>query len=252
MEYTVKELAELAGVTRRTLRYYDEIGLLRPNYTNISGYRIYTQKEVDLLQQILFYRAMNMKLADIQKIISQPDFNLVKALEEHYRELIYKKNQLDQLILTVEKTIAYNKGEINMTNIEKFEGLKKEQLAENECKYGEEIRNKYGEKQINESNKRFMDLSEEDFKKMQKIENNLFQSLKEVVKTKDFESEAAKNVYQNHKNWLAFSWNSYSPEAHIGLAEMYVTDVRFADYYNNQVGPEANTILRDIIVIYAK
>lgn len=252
MEYTVKELAELAGVARRTLRYYDEIGLLRPNYTNTSGYRIYTQKEVDLLQQILFYRTIDMKLADIQQIISQPDFNLVKALEEHHHELIYRKNQLDQQILTVEKTIAYNKGEINMTNTEKFEGFKKEQLAENECKYGEEIRNKYGEKQVNESNKRFMNLSEEDFKKMQKIENNLFQSLKEVIKTKDFESEAAKNVYQNHKNWLAFSWNSYSPEAHIGLAEMYATDSRFADYYNNQVGPEANTILRDIIVIYAK
>lgn len=81
MEYTIKRLAELAGVSARTLRYYDEIGLLRPCRINSAGYRIYGEREVDLLQQILFYKSMDMKLEEIQKIISNPDFDTKKALE---------------------------------------------------------------------------------------------------------------------------------------------------------------------------
>lgn len=252
MEYTIKELADLSGVTTRTLRYYDEISLLSPSYINSSGYRIYTEKEVDILQQILFYRKIDMKLEKIQQIISQPDFDISKALIEHHQQLVSRRNQLDQLISTVEKTMNYNKGEIEMTSKEKFEGFKNEQLAKNENKYGKEIRKKYGEEEVADSNKNFMNLSEEDFKKMQGDEYMLFQSLKNVIKTKDLDSVDAENVYKNHKRWLSYSWRSYTPEAHIRLAEMYVTDQRFTDYYNSQAGSEATTTLRDIIVKYAK
>ena len=252
MEYSIKKLADLAGVTTRTLRYYDEIGLLKPRRINSSSYRIYGEKEVDLLQQILFYKSMDMKLEDIQKIISKSDFDIPMALIDHLQQLVLRRNQLDQLILTVEKTIAYNKGEVEMSNKEKFEGFKKEKLAENEREFGEEIREKYGEETVVNSNKRFMNISEDDFKKMQDTENEMFQSLKEVVKTKDLESEAAKNVYKNHKAWLNFTWEAYSSKAHIGLAEMYVEDERFSNYYNERAGIEVVKVLRDIIIKYAK
>lgn len=252
MEYSIKKLADLAGVTTRTLRYYDEIGLLKPRRINSSGYRIYGEKEINLLQQILFYRSMDMKLEDIQKIISQPDFDTQEALIKHHQQLISKRNQLDQLILTVKKTIAYNKGEMEMSDKEKFEGFKKERLTENERKYGKEIREKYGEETIEASNKKFMNISEDDFKKMQDTENEMFEFLKEVVKTKDLQSEDAKSVYEKHKSWLSFTWKSYSSEGHIGLAEMYVEDKKFTNYYNDRAGEEVVTILRDIIKRYAK
>lgn len=252
MEYSIKKLADLAGVTTRTLRYYDEIGLLKPIRINSSGYRIYGEKEIDLLQQILFYRSMDMKLEDIQRIISYPDFDIHKALIEHHQQLISKRNQLDQLISTIEKTIDYNKGVIKMSNKEKFEGFKRERLTENESNYGKEIRKKYGEEKVEASNKRFMNISENDFKIMQDTENEMFQFLKEVVKTKDLESETAKAVYEKHKTWLTFTWGSYSADSHIGLVEMYVEDKRFADYYNNRAGEEVVTTLRDIIIRYAR
>lgn len=129
---------------------------------------------------------------------------------------------------------------------------KKEQLTKNEKTYGKEIREKYGNKKVEHSNKNFMKLSEEDFQNMQATESQLFQLLSEVVKTKNLDSQSAKSVYKNHKDWLAFSWKSDTPEAHIGLAEMYVSDQRFSDYYNVKVGAEATTTLRDIIVKYAK
>lgn len=252
MEYLIKDLADLAGITTRTLRYYDEIGLLKPRRINSSGYRIYGEKEIDILQQIMFYKSMDMNLEDIQKVISQPDFDIPKALAEHHQHLIFRRNQLDQLISTVEKTIAYNKGEVKMSNNEKFEGFKKEELIKNENKYGKEIREEYGEEAVVASNQRFLNMSENDFKKMQEIENEMFQSLKDVVNTNDLESEAAKEVYEKHKSWLNFTWTSYSPEAHIGLAEMYVEDNRFSKYYNERTGIDAVKTLRDIIIKYAK
>ena len=94
--------------------------------------------------------------------------------------------------------------------------------------------------------------SEDEFKNMQDTEKRMFESLKEVVNTKDLESEAAKKVYESHKAWLRFTWTSYSSEAHIGLAQMYVEDERFSKYYNDMAQMEAATVLRDIIFKYAK
>lgn len=252
MEYTIKKLAEIAGVSSRMLRYYDEIGLLNPCRVNSSGYRIYGQKEVDLLQQILFYKSMDMKLEEIQNLISKPNFNIEKALKEHYKKLISKRDQLNQLILTVEKTLAYNKGEIGMSDKEKFEGFKKEKLVENESKYGKEIREKYGEKTVENSNQKFLNLSEEDFNNMNQIEYDMFEALEKVISTQNLDSDIAKTVYEKHRDWLCYSWSKYSPEDHIGLGEMYVADERFAKYYNDKKGPKAATTLRDIITKYAK
>jgi len=83
------------------------------------------------------------------------------------------------------------------------------------------------------SNQRFMNMNEYDFKKMQYTENEMFQFLKEVAKIKDLESEAAQNVYEKHKSWLSLTGESYSSEAHIGLAKMYVENMELANYYND-------------------
>ena len=146
--YTIKKMAEISGVSTRTLRYYDELGLLKPESINESGYRLYGQKQVDTLQQILFYRELGMRLEEIRKIIGDPDFNLLKALQLHRENLLKERGRLDKLIANVEKTILYKKGELKMTDIEKFEGFKQSLIDENEKKYGREIREKYGEEAV--------------------------------------------------------------------------------------------------------
>jgi DNA-binding transcriptional MerR regulator len=128
----------------RTLRYYDEIGILKPARINSSGYRIYGQKEVDRLQQIMFYRELGVSLENIKDIVTSPSFDGAAALKEHHEKLLEKRNQLDLLIANVEKTIALTEGRINMSDKEKFEGFKKNMIDENEKKYGKEIREKYG------------------------------------------------------------------------------------------------------------
>ncbi|MDF2532758.1 MAG: transcriptional regulator, MerR family protein, partial [Clostridia bacterium] len=144
MEYTVQKLANLAGISTRTLRYYDEIGILKPARINSSGYRIYGQKEVDRLQQILFFRELGVDLDSIKNIVTAPTFDGAAALKEHREKLLEKRAQLDALIENVNKTIAVTEGRIKMTNKEKFQGFKKNMIEENEKKYGKEIREKYG------------------------------------------------------------------------------------------------------------
>lgn len=252
MEYTIKKLAQLSGVSTRTLRYYDEIDLLKPARVNSSNYRIYGLEEVDRLQQILFYRSLDMKLEDIKLSLDQTDFNIQHTLEEHYQELIKKRAHIDQLLLTVEKTLAYHKGEEMMTDTEKFLAFKEQKLAENEAQYGKEIRSKYGDKTIDSSNKNWLNLSEAEFNRMTEVEQDLCHSLTKVLESGNLDTDDTTLVYEKHKEWLSFSWETYTKEAHVGLAEMYVADERFTAYYDERCGEGATIILRDIIKQKAK
>jgi DNA-binding transcriptional MerR regulator len=183
MEYTVHELAELAGITARTIRYYDEIGLLKPARINSSGYRIYRGAEVDRLQQIMFYRELGVSLNDIKNIMNSPLFNRVEALKEHRARLIDEKKRLEVLIANVEKTIAMLEGRIIMTDREKFEGFKQKMIEENELEYGKEAREKYGDKAVDASNRKLMNMTEEEYAALMKLTNELNETLKAAYET---------------------------------------------------------------------
>ena len=131
MEYTVQKLGQLAGISTRTLRYYDEIGLLKPARINSSGYRIYGSAEVDRLQQILFFRELGVNLDSIKEIMTSEDFDGATALKEHREKLLEKRAQLDLLIENVDKSIQLTERKIIMTDKEKFEGFKQKLVDDN-------------------------------------------------------------------------------------------------------------------------
>lgn len=249
MEYTVQKLASLAGISTRTLRYYDEIGILKPARMNSSGYRIYGEKEVDRLQQIMFYRELGVSLKKIQEILTSPFFDRVSALREHHEKLLQKRNQLDLLINNVEKTIAFTEGRIKMSDKEKFEGFKKKMIDENEKKYGKEIREKYGDETIDQSNAKLMNMPEEQYNEMQRINAQFMKTLKEAFEIGDPSNEVAQKAVDLHRQWLSYTWPKYNKEAHAGLAQMYVDDKRFTAYYDKEQ-PGMAKFLRDAIFIY--
>ncbi len=249
MEYTVQKLGKMAGVSTRTLRYYDEIGILKPARINSSGYRIYGEKEVDRLQQILFYRELGVSLESIKEIITSPSFDGTDALREHREKLLEKREQLNMLIANVDKTIAATEGRIKMSNKEKFEGFKQKMIDENEKKYGKEIREKYGDETVDKSNKKLKDMTEEQYAELEKLGRDVIETLSKAFETGDPAGELAQKAADLHRQWLSYSWSSYSKEAHAGLAQMYVDDERFTAYYDkNQPGLAA--FLRDAILIY--
>jgi DNA-binding transcriptional MerR regulator len=249
VEYTIQKLGNLAGVSTRTLRYYDEIGLLKPARTSSSGYRIYGQREVDLLQQILFYRELGLSLEDIRSIVTEPGFDGTRALREHRNQLLDKRKQLDALIANVEKTMASQEGRITMSDREKFEGFKRQLIDENEQKYGQEIREKYGEATVEKSNRKLMNMTEEEYEKVTQLANEVNATLAEAFKTGDPAGELAQKAADLHKQWLTFYWSEYSKEAHAGLAQMYVDDERFTAYYDKDQ-PGTAEFLRDAVHIY--
>ncbi len=249
MEYTVQKLAAIAGISTRTLRYYDEIGILKPARINSSGYRIYSQAEVDKLQQILFYRELEVSLEDIREIITSPNYNSSDALRNHRSKLLAKRKQIDALLANIDKTLEAAEGRINMTDKEKFEGFKQKLIEDNEKKYGREIREKYGEKAVDESNSRMMNLTEEQYAEFEKLSNKVNDTLKEAMDTNDPAGEMGQKAADLHRQWLSYTWGSYSKEAHAGLAQMYVDDERFKAYYD-KLQPGAAEFLRDAILIY--
>lgn len=249
MEYTVQKLGSLAGVSTRTLRYYDEIGILKPARINSSGYRIYGQAEVDRLQQILFYRELGISLESIKEIVTAPSFDGAAALKEHRKKLLEKKEQLELLIANVDKTIAVTEGRMKMSNKEKFEGFKKKMVDENEERYGKEIREKYGDDTVNKSNAKLQNMTQEQYEEVTKLAELITETLAEAYKTGDPAGDLAQKAAALHKQWLCCYWNEYNKEAHAGLAQMYVDDERFTAYYDKEQ-PGTAAFLRDAIHIY--
>ncbi|MDH6673261.1 MerR family transcriptional regulator [Paenibacillus glucanolyticus] len=249
MEYTVQKLGKLAGISTRTLRYYDEIGILKPARINSSGYRIYGQEEVDQLQQILFYRELGLHLDGIKEILTSPSFNRSRALQEHHAQLLDKRKQLDMLITNVENTIASTEGRMTMSDQEKFEGFKQRLIEDNEQKYGKEIRAKYGEETVNKSNAKLKNMTQAQHDEVTRLAEELYETLAEAFKQGDPASDLAQKAADLHKRWLTYYWNDYSKEAHAGLAQMYVDDERFTAHYDEK-HPGTAEFLRDAILIY--
>ena len=236
MEYSIQKLAALSGVTTRTLRYYDQIGLLKPLRVSSSGYRIYGPEQVDQLQQILFYRELGVSLEEIDRILSQPNYDRRRALENHRQALLAQRQQLDLLIENLTKTIEQEDGQRIMSDKEKFAGFMRQKVEENEAKYGSEIRAKYGDKIIDESNAKMRGMSQGQYDAMEQMAREIHDSLEQAVKASlDPAGEEGKRLAALHKQWLGFTWNFYSKEAHGGLVEMYVLDERFKAYYDDNV-----------------
>jgi len=231
MGYSINQLAKLAGVSSRTLRYYDEIKLLSPGRSSSNGYRIYGRREVDRLQRIMFFRELGVPLEGIKHILESEETDGVKTLKGHLLELQAKKAQLERLIANVEKTIAASKGEISMSDREKFEGFKQRMVDDNEKRYGREIRDKYGETAVKASNEKLMGLTQEAYGRVEELSKKINESLKTACEAGDPSSDLSQEVCRLHREWLGYYWRHYSKEAHFGLAQTYREDPRFRAYY---------------------
>ena len=138
MEYSIRELSDLSGVTTRTLRWYDQIGLLKPGRVAESGYRYYGPAQVDRLQDILYYRALGVELAQIKDCLDDPSFNRMEALRSHLAALEREQARLERLIRSVQKTILTLERKELMNDQEKFEALKQRAAVWHEETYGRE------------------------------------------------------------------------------------------------------------------
>ena len=250
MEYTIQALANLAGVTARTLRWYDEQGLLKPARVTAAGYRIYGPAQVDRLQSILFYRELGLELAAIRALLDAPDYDRQTMLRQHLQQLTARRSRLDGLIDTVRRTLDETQGGTKMTDKQKFEAFKKQQVADNEAAYGAEARQKYGSEKVDAANAKLMGMTEEEYAAFDALGKAINTALAAAVTAGEAPTGAeGQRIAAMHRRWLGYTWNFYTPQAHAGLAEGYVADERFTAYYDKEVSGCA-VFLRDAIRAY--
>ena len=151
MVYTVKKLAKLAGVSVRTLHYYDEIGLLKPSSVGGNGYRHYEEEALLKLQQILFYRELELSLDEIKTVMGRPDFDVLTALRSHRKALQGRVERLIRLIQTVDHTIDHLKGKESMNAKGLFEGFSEDEQE----KYAQEAEQMYDPETVRASNRKW-------------------------------------------------------------------------------------------------
>ena len=254
MSYSINELAKLAGISSRTLRYYDKQGLLKARRNPKNNYRYYEESEVDQLQKILFLKLFDLPLEQIKQVMQTSPKTQYQVLRNQRSKLVAQQQYLGDLIKNLDKTLATMKGETQMTDTEKFATLKKEMINKNEKQYGAEIREKYGDAQIDLSNEKFSSLSSDELSHFKKLGAEILTELKNFDNTAGVKQDAAKHLFDLHKEYLLTIWpkGQYSGEAHKNLAQMYVCDPRFSKYYEEGTGnPDAAKILKAIIDYYA-
>ncbi len=247
MEYKVKSLAALAGVSPRTLRHYDALGLLRPASTRPSGYRVYGDPEVDRLQQILFFRELGVPLEEIRRILDAPGYDAVTALRKHRKDLMERWTRLETMIGSLDRTIEAKEGRKPMTDKEKFEAFKKRMVQENEEKYGAEARGKYGNDAVDGSNRRILAMDEKKIKSAEELAAEVIAKFLAAFETGDSTGPLAHEAAALHRRWLETYWKHYTKEAHADVVKMYVEDPRFTGYYDRH-RPGLAVFLRDAVL----
>ena len=250
--YTVKELARLTGLTPRTLRYYDSIGLLCPRRGRENDYRLYGPEEVDRLQQILLYRDMGLPLEEIKSLLDEPGFDRELALREHLDRLRERRREVDALICAVQNTLNAIEGGIIMNDQEKFEGMKRRAIEENESVYGRELREKYGDDAVEEHMARLSGMSQREWDQACQEEEACKAALRRAVMAGDPTGEDAREAVRLHAAWLAHYWGEgkVTPDAHIGMAVMYTQDERFTAYYEDVTPGGAAFLARAVTAYY--
>jgi DNA-binding transcriptional MerR regulator len=206
MAYTVAKLAQLSGISIRTLHWYDEMGLLKPAYHGSNGYRYYEEEQLLSLQQILFFRELGFELKQIQKILKRGDFDKIVALSSHRQVLQNNLERTQKLIKTIDNTIKHLKGKRTMKEYEMFDGFDKEKQKEYEKllidRFGEKIKQSFAECERNVKN-----WSKSDWDRSSQEFDAICQTLSELIKKRyDAHSEEVQHAVRRHYEWLKKFW----------------------------------------------
>jgi DNA-binding transcriptional MerR regulator len=243
--FTVKALSRLAGITPRTLHYYDEIGLLKPTRVGDNGYRYYGDEALLRLQQILFYRQLDMPLDSIRSIMGRHDFDVVSTLESHKQELRKRIVQMERLVTTVDNTILHLKGKKDMSPIQLFEAFSEEQQAE----YEQEAMRMYDPAIVKASNKKWKSYSSAEKQRIADEGNAVYQGFLQAM-PKGAASAEARACVEAWRKHMDYFWTP-NEEQLLGLANGYNDDPRFKANFD-KIDPNLAAFVLQAVKVYLK
>lgn len=243
MAYTVNKLAKLSGVSARTLRFYDEIGLLKPAYIGDNNYRYYEEEQLLMLQQILFYRELDFPLNEIQRIVSSDNFDKIESLLSHKRILEQGVDRSNEMIKTIEKTISHLRGKAKMKDEELYYGFD----SEKQKKYEKQLiaEGVVTQEYLDKYKKKFTDADKEKFlQEGKKVNDDLILAINKGLLPSSTEVQT---IMRRHHAWVG--WNP-TKEGYIGLSERYLTP-EFKQFYD-QLHPKLHGYIIEAMKIFAE
>ena len=243
--YTVKKLSELAGITVRTLHHYDQIGLLKPTQVGENGYRYYGDEALYRLQQILFYRYLDMPLDKIKRIMSRGDFDVHTALVQHRASLEAEMRRIRCLIGTIDQTMKQWKGEAEMNPKRLFEGFSEEQQTQ----YANEAAERWDADTVQESNRRWKSYGEAEKRRILTEGKAIYKDLA-AASPKGPASQEVQAIIERWHSHMQYFWSPKDDQL-LGLADLYNTDPRFRANYE-QLKPGLAEFMREAVKVYVK
>jgi DNA-binding transcriptional MerR regulator len=220
MKMQIHEVAKLTGISVRTLHYYDQIGLLHPGEVTEAGYRIYGEKDLEILQQILFFRELNFALKDIKELICNPAFDKRKALENHRKLLLLKRRRLSDLIDLVDKTL---KGDTDMS----FQEFDMSEIEAAQKQYADEVKEKWGNTDAyTESVQKSAKYSKADWAAISADADEIYKNFSANM-DKAPDAPAVQKLVADWQAHITKYYYNCTKEILAGLGEMYVMDERF-------------------------
>lgn len=222
---TVNEIAKLTGISKRTIRYYDQIGLLTPAEINESGYRLYDNESLKTLRQILFFKELDFSLKDIKSILNSKNFNEKVALERHKKLLLLKIDNLNNIVNIINKIL---KGENNM----EFNEFDMSDIQKAQIKYSDEVKKLWGNTDAyKESQRKTSNYSNEDWDRINEDIQCIFKKFAENM-DKKIDSEEIQDLVSKWQNLITENFYYCSNEILRGLGKMYISEQRFTNNIN--------------------
>ncbi len=244
MKLTVGKFAELTGVSVRTLHYYDEIGLLTPDFTEeTTGYRFYGDRAFLRMQEILFYRELDFPLKDIKDLLSSPDHDKQKALEGQKRLLLLKKQRLENILRAIERAEKGENDDMSAFDNSEFEKAKEA--------YRDEVNRRWGDTDAyREHRKKTAGYTKENWNDVATEMNAILAAFAEAhasgIKPTD---QTALALVRRLRDFITETQYTCTPEILLSLGEMYVDDARFRKNIDRH-GEGSAEFIRDTIRVY--
>ena len=241
--FTVKQLSKLAGVTPRTLHHYDEIGLLKPSRVGDNGYRYYGEDAILRLQQILFYRELDIPLDDIKRIMAENCFDVLGALQGHKDALNKQVSRLNRLINTVDNTINHLKGKDIMSEKQYFEGFTEEEQE----KYALEAEQMYDPETVRESNRKWKAYSAAKKEAILQEGKAIYTDMIAAM-PKGAGSKEVQGIVERWRKHMDYFWTPNLDQL-LGLANGYNDDPRFKANFD-KMHPQLAEFMREAVKVY--
>ncbi|GGX68267.1 MerR family transcriptional regulator [Saccharospirillum salsuginis] len=221
--YSIGKLAVMAGVTRRTLHFYDRIGLLPAGRDPNNGYRRYSGADALRLQQIMLYRELDVPVAEIKDLLDAPNHSTLQALERHRERLLADHDRLGRLLRTVETTLESIQRGTPMTSPSLFDGFSPEKQEA----YAQEAAERWDADLVKASNQRWNNLSEQERQAILDEGNAIYRDMADLIECAVTDAAVQAVVQRWHQHLQHF----YQPSRDMlrGLADLCVNDGRFTD-----------------------